>query len=100
METITIKRNIKNLKEKVKYEGQCKLVNFTGYWDGDTYTHVMEKKTFKNCHVKLIERSWEEFDRHWNEMIAFINNVEIEAEITSVKGTTNRLEIKGCMGAG
>ena len=101
METLTFERHITNKKEKVKWEFEnVSSLTYIEYWDNHGNIYIDNKKTYSNVHVKISERSWNEFGKKWEIYVAYVNGEELEAEITSVKGDNHKLIIQGCIGAG
>lgn len=100
IEVIKIERHKTNEKFVTKFEGDVEKVVLHKFWD----SHGMEipegTETFTKCHIRLVEHSWKEFGTKWQIMEAFVDGQPLDVELTSVRGDTKLLKLKGCVGAG
>ena len=102
VQTITLKSHRTNEKVKQLDEFDAQKVILEKFYDlnGDIINLRDETETFENVHVKIQERTYNEFGQKWRWLEVFINGKQIEEEITSIKGNTKLLRLRGCTGAG
>ena len=102
VQTITLKSHRTNEKVKQLDEFDAQKVILEKFYDlnGDIINLRDETETFENVHVKIQERTYNEFGRKWRWLEVFINGKQLEEEITSIKGNAKLLRLRGCTGAG
>lgn len=100
METITLKSHRTDEKVELLNEFKAKRVILSKFYDLHGQYIDEGTETFENVEVKIQRRSYKEFGRFWKWLEVFIDGNMLDDEIVSIKGNTNLLELKGCVGVG